>query len=97
MKCQQISGLIIQDTITYSQVQALIKQLPPKKLSLAYSLLADLVDKPQHEVSPELNFMLLPLSERRKIMARQAEQMISHYEQTTDERETWQAGDLHEY
>jgi len=28
--------------------------------------------------------MLLPLNERRQILAKQAEQMITHYEQTAD-------------
>ena len=48
------------ETITYSQVQELINKLPAKKLPLAYRLLVDLVDKGVPEISPQLNFMLLP-------------------------------------
>ena len=82
------------DTITHSQVQELVNRLPAKKLPLAYDLLVDLADKESSEISPQLNFMLLPLNERRRIMAQQAEQMVSHYEETAHERKIWQAGDF---
>lgn len=41
-------------------------------------------------------FMMLPLEERRKILAAQAERMATHYEQELErtERETWQGGDI---
>ncbi len=39
-------------------------------------------------------FMLLPLTERRRLMADQAKQMMAHYEQTASERQAWQAGDF---
>jgi len=42
-------------------------------------------------------FMMLPLEERRRIMAQQAEILVAHYEQTADERIAWQAGDIIEY
>ena len=83
--------------ITYSKIQNLVKRVPVKKLPLAYNFLADLIDKESEELLPQLKFMLLPLSERRNIMAKQAEQMITHYEQTASERQTWQAGDFIEY
>lgn len=85
------------DTITYSQVQELVNRLPSKKLQLAYSLLVDLADKEAYEISPQIHFMLLPSSERRRIMSQQAEQMVAHYEQEASERQTWQAGDFDEY
>ena len=86
--------MIIMDTITHSQVQELVNQLPAKKLQLAYNLLVDLADKESSEISPQLNFMLLSVDERRRIMAQQAKQMVSHYKKTAHERETWQAGDF---
>jgi hypothetical protein len=88
-----IGKVIDMNAITYSQVKKLVKRLPAKKLPLAYSLLVDLA-KEADEPSPQLGFMLLPLSERRKIMAQQAEQMVAHYEQTESERQAWQGGDF---
>lgn len=82
------------EAITYSQIQELINKLPAKKLPLAYRLLVDLVEKEASEISPQLNFMLLPLEERRRIMAKQAVQMIEHYEHTANERHEWQTGDF---
>ncbi len=86
------------EAITYSQVQELVQKLPATKLLLAYNFLIDLADKETDWQSPQLNFMLLPLNERRRIMAQQAKQMVAHYEQTSEERQTWQAGEfLDEY
>lgn len=41
-------------------------------------------------------YMNLPLKERRKRLAAQAERMIEHYEQEPEraEREMWQGGDI---
>jgi hypothetical protein len=41
-------------------------------------------------------FMKLPLDERRRILADQAEQLVRYYEQDSEakERELWQGGDL---
>lgn len=41
-------------------------------------------------------FLKLPLSERRRILSRQAEDAASHYEfeQSVREREAWQGGDI---
>ena len=44
--------------------------------------------------SDQEEFMLLPVAERRHLMAEQAEQMVTHYEQTASERQEWQAGDF---
>ncbi len=45
------------------------------------------------------SFMKLPLEERRRRLAQQAEQMIEHYdvEQSREERAEWQGGDIVEY
>jgi hypothetical protein len=44
-------------------------------------------------------FMRLPLEERRRIMAQQADQIAEHYNIETEqtEREHWQGGDIVEY
>ncbi len=41
-------------------------------------------------------FMRLPIDERRRILAQQADLMVDHYEQTSlrEEREMWQGGDI---
>jgi hypothetical protein len=82
------------ETITYSQVQDLVLQLPVQKLWLVYNLLVDLTTNDNDGVSPQQDFMRLPLSERRRIMAQQAAQMVTHYEQTAAERQAWQGGDF---
>ena len=53
----------------------------------------DLVVRDQETLS-QVDFMQLSLEERRQILAQQAEQMKSHYEQTRDERTEWQVGDF---
>ena len=82
------------DAITHSQIKELVMQLPATKLPIAYNLLVDLAKNEGDKHSPQLNFMLLPLSERRRILAQQAEQMVAHYEQTETERQGWQAEDF---
>jgi hypothetical protein len=81
-------------TITHTQVQELVKQLPTTKLPRAYSMLLELAEKEADTLSPQLDFMKLSMPERRKIMAQQAEQMAAHYKQTAVEREEWQSGDF---
>ncbi len=71
-------------TITYSQVQQLIQQLPETKLPIAYRLLLELANTEDDKLSPQHNFMRLSLDERRQIMTQQAEQMKAHYEQTAN-------------
>ncbi len=87
--------------ITYSQVQELVMRLPIKKLSTAYRLLVDLSASDTDSPSLQEEFMLLPLAERRRLMAeaatRGAKQMAAHYEQTASERQAWQAGDFVDY
>jgi len=80
------------ETITPSQVQDLVTRLPITKLPLAYNFLVDLTTNEAESLSSPLDFMRLPLNERRRIMEQQARQMVSHYEQTAAEREIWQDG-----
>ena len=81
-------------TITYSQVQELVMRLPIKKLPIAYRLLVDLSAGDIDSPSLQQDFMLLPITERRRLMAKQAQQMLSHYEETATERQVWQVGDF---
>ena len=82
---------------THSRVQELIVQLPVKKLPIAYHLLVDLSARDADSLSLQEDFMLLPVAERRRLMAEQAKQMVAHYERTALERRAWQAGDFVEY
>ena len=84
-------------TVTYSQVQALVVQLPVQKLPVAYRLLVDLGKSDMEASSPQQDCMLLPITERRRLMAEQAQQMVAHYKETTAERQAWQTGDFVEY
>ena len=79
-------------TITYTEVHALVTKLPESKLPLAYRLLHSLTETEGE--SPQAKFMRLSLDERRLLLSQQAEQMRDHYEQTADERAEWQAGDF---
>lgn len=81
------------ETITYSEVQELVLRLPETKLQLAYRLLTDLAED-EEVLSPQHDFLELSLVEQRRILAEQAQKMAAHYEQTTIEREAWQAGDF---
>ena len=85
------------ETITYAHVQELVRQLPIKKLPIAYRLLVDLSASNIDSSSLQQDFILLPLTERRHLMAEQAKQMVAHYEETALERQVWQAGDFVEY
>ena len=79
-------------TITYAEVQQLVTKIPETELPLVYCLLAELaVGEAQ---SPQAAFMRLSVDERRQVLAQQAEQMKTHYEETADERTEWQTGDF---
>ena len=87
------------NTVTYSQVQTLVRQIPVKKLPLAYRLLTDLVadevvSDEKNEFLSQQAFLKLPLSERRRKMAEQAQELVVHYNEQTAEREYWQAEDF---
>ena len=84
-------------SITYSEVRQLVMQLPVDKLPIAYDLIADLS---KDDMEPNLvrqDFTRLSTEERCRLMMEQAAQLRSHYEQTTTERQAWQAGDFVEY
>lgn len=66
------------ETITYSQVQELVMRLPVEKLPIAYRLLVDLSVSDTDLPSLQQNFMLLPVTERRRLMAEQAKQIMDH-------------------
>ena len=79
-------------TITYAEVQKLVTKIPEAELPLVYCFLAELAaGEPQ---SPQAAFMRLSVDERRQVLAQQAEQMKTHYEETADERAEWQTGDF---
>ena len=80
-------------TITHSTVERLVKQLPEDKLPDAYRYLSELAKNGNRAPSPT-DFVHLPLSERRRLMAEQARQMVAHYEETASDREEWQNGDF---
>lgn len=79
-------------TITHTELQALVAKLPESKLPLAYRLLHALTTAEGE--SPQAKFMHLSVEERRQLLSQQAEQMKTHYEQTAGERTEWQAGDF---
>ena len=82
------------DTIDYSTVQELVRLIPESKLLRAYEFLRELTESDAEATTPQREFMRLPLEERRRLMAEQAQQMVEHYESTAEDRESWQAGDF---
>jgi hypothetical protein len=82
------------ETVTYNQVQALLRQLPETKLQTAYRLLADLINSDRESLPFQQQYMSLPLDERHRIMAQQAEQIKTYYQKYADERRLWQGGDF---
>ena len=80
--------------ITYTQILDLIKKIPARKLRRAYDFLVDLTKEDEKEDSPQIEFMRLPLEERRQILEEQAKYMAAHYQQTEEKRDEWQAGDF---
>jgi phage-related minor tail protein len=81
------------ETITYSHVQDLVQQLPPQCLPAAYEMLRELTDR-GGTLQSQVDFMRLPLAQRRDILARQAEALKVEYAQSADQRADWQAGDF---
>jgi len=76
--------------ITYNRVQQLVKQLPAAKLQRVYTMLLKITETEPDNESPQVDFMNLPLAQRRKIMKKQAQQAAVYYNQTAAEREEWQ-------
>lgn len=81
------------ETIAYSQVQELVQQIPEARLPAAYRLLRELVDRGEI-LEAQVNLLRLPPADRREILARQAEQLKDHYQDSAAERSEWQAGDF---
>ena len=80
-------------SISVSEVQELVSQLPEEKLPHAYQLLRDLAE-PRGKNSDQEDFMRLPIGERRRLLGQQAAEMTEYYEQMTGERQEWQSGDF---
>ena len=57
-------------------------------------MLSVLAESKDETRSPQLDFIRLPLNERQRLLAEQADQLKAHYEQTRDERADWQGGDF---
>ncbi len=81
-------------TVTYSEVQKLVASLPSEKLPLAHRFLRDLIPEPPRASTPQKEFMALPLSERRRLLSKQAAELVDHYKRTRKDRELWQGGDI---
>jgi hypothetical protein len=81
---------VYMQSITYTQIQNLVKKLPPKKLRRAYDLLVDLVKDDEKNASPQVEFMRLPREERGRLLVEQASYIAPYYEQTESERDDWQ-------
>jgi len=81
------------ETITYSHVQELVRQLPAERLPAAYQVLRELAEGGD-TLQSQVAFRLLPLAERRKILKRQAEELKAYYEENREQRSDWQAGDF---
>lgn len=81
------------ESVSLAQVQELVEQLPADKLPDAYLLLRHLTEQKGGD-APQRHFMRLPLSERRRLLAEQAQQMKDHYDKTAGERQEWQSGDF---
>ena len=83
------------ETVARSHIQDVLDSLPPRKLQTAYELLLDLAKEDGgDEVSLQVRFMRLPAHERYRLLARQAEGLTAHYEETAEERREWQAGEF---
>ena len=74
-----------------------------EELLSAVKDLADVVENQEESTSEQAislsqrrAYMKLPLEERRRQLAAQADQMVEHYEQAAEraEREVWQGGDI---
>ena len=78
------------NSVTYTQVQELVAHLPVTKLPRAFAMLKSLANEDVIAPSIQIKTLNLPLAERRRMLAKQAEEMLVHYEETSTEREEWQ-------
>jgi len=80
--------------VEYSVILPNIAGSDSRSCSFAYRSFAE--EEESISLSDRRAFMQLPLAERRRILAKQAEAMIEHYEQETEWRQ-FQEGDTIEY
>lgn len=85
------------NSVTYTQVQELVAHLPATKLPRAFAMLKSLANEEAITPSVQIKILNLPLAERRRLLAKQAEELLAHYEETVTEREEWQGGDFGDY
>ncbi len=87
------------NSVTYTQLQELVTRIPARKLPAAYAILSKLTDEEETPLSLQATFLSLPLPERRRLLAQQAEDILtqSYYAETAAEREEWQGGDFDDY
>ncbi len=76
-------------TITYSEVHELVASLPSAKLPLAHKFLRDLIPEQTQATAPQKEFMALPLSERRRLLSKQAAELVDNYTRSRKDRELW--------
>jgi hypothetical protein len=76
------------------QYKHLCRQLMSFTLASTGHCLMQITDEESGDSSPQLEAMRLPIVERRRLMAQQAEAMAPYYVQTSTDRDDWQAGDF---
>ncbi len=91
-------------TIVEEDLLKVVRTLPPVRAQqvLEFALFMQTrseaaVPEPALTAQSPLDLIRLPLAERRRQLALQAEQMVEYYEQDAAEREQWQGGDIVEY
>jgi len=96
--------MIAIQTVYEENLIKIVRALPPMRAQqvLEFALfmqerIAEPVTMSAFPVEHSLDAMRLPLAERSRLLALQAEQILAHYDQSTDERELWQGGDIGEY
>lgn len=95
--------MIATQTIYEEDLLKIVRALPPVRAQqvLEFAMFmqtrsTEAIPTPAVAETP-LELMRLPLAERRRLLALQAEQMVDYYEQDAAEREQWQGGDIVEY
>lgn len=96
--------MIATQTIVEEDLIRVVRTLPPVRAQqvLEFALFIqtrneDTIPEPAMLAQNPLDLMRLPLAERRRQLALQAEQMVDDYAQDAAERELWQGGDIVEY
>jgi len=96
--------MIATQTIYEEDLLRIVRALPPVRAQqvLEFALFmqarsTESIPMASHAVETSLDLMRLPLAERRRLLALQAQQMVDHYDQSSSDRELWQGGDIAEY